>query len=1489
MDNPGGTGAERLPPESQPRDIHPFDRESRHSIESPSKTNAMFSIYDLVLTLDVLALLVLFAVTIPVVPPHFPSRERRIYPWLFYGARIAAFALVLGMMCLPRRWRTRFSIPRNIILLAIWAVYAYRDIWPLATYDLTPIDGAEGNLLWAKIGLLTLAAIVLPLISPRHTDDLDARPEQRASIFSLVTYGWLDPLIWRAQHLKHLPFEELPPLAEYNSTDHLVETSYALVDPMRVSDDRSKSRDVAWGLARLFSPDLLVMGIMVILASASSFLTPLGLKHILSHVEQGSQNETFKPWFWILALLFGSMGVSMCMQYYHYVSTQVVARTQAILTQLMYDVALMMRPKATTNAKTAPGKPQDGKGAMPLVQNLVTTDLTNVTNASTFVLLVLFETPIHIVLSVVFLYSILGWSTFVGVAVMVALFPVPTELSKRTKGLQGAKARASDRRVTLVIQMLDMIRTIKFLAWEPEQAEKLGNARLEELRAIRKVNMMQIWIGAINVCIPLLIMLASYATFTLGMKRELSASIVFSSISLFEILRSQLGLIFFRIPILTNGKVSLERINRFLKETELLDRYTKKGGNVDHLTENGHSLETHATDIGFRDAHFTWTEESAQDQPFTLKIDRELLFKKGGLNIIYGPTASGKTSLLVALLGEMHYRPQNGSSFVSLPVEEGVAYAAQESWVMAASVRDNILFGQPYDEDRYYHVIEACALDEDIDEFEHKDETLVGERGILLSGGQRARLTLARAVYSKAQILLLDDILSEIDNSTIQHIVRHVFRGDLLKGRTVILATNNVKAVLPIATWAVQLGHNGTVVDAGPPPQDLIASSATPSATPNGVHVKSSRADRKAGADQPVQQQQVAPEETQEGHVGWKPMSLLFGNMSKYPILFWIVLLSSLLLASVVINAQIWLLGYWASQYSDQPASRVSVVFFLAIYVTLLIGSLLTDAVSRMVHLAGTLEASAKIHSKLANSILGATLRWLDYTPKSRVVARFTDDIGASKYPNYCFVRVTSVNHPLVDGQISNFLLKLLELSTSMLVRLVLVLVVAPIFTVAVLLFGIISGIYARAYMKAQLPVKREQSKTRAPLIGHLNSTVASLVSIRAYGVQKTFQNDMHDRIDRWTRASNTFYNLNRWVIVRADLVGTIFTVSLATYLTYFTKLNASNIGFSLNMAIAFSSKVFEFVRTLNTFEVSVYSLERIQQYLVIEQEDMSEPDAIPQAEGDWPADGSLDVEDLSAWYTLDGPEILKRVTFSIKSGELIGIVGRTGSGKSTLTLALLRCIPTNIRTSSSPEATGDVVYSGKSIGMVGLRTLRKKITIIPQIPELFQGTIRQNLDPFGKYRDAELGSALLGAQGIENAQETVTDTLTLDTQVSSGGKNLSAGQRQIVALARAIVRKSKLLVMDEGTWIMNNESNAKIQLALRKQLDHKVTVITVAHRLSTIKDYDKVLVLDAGSVVEFDSPINLLRKENGRFRELVDQASAEERQLIRAAVGLVT
>jgi len=393
-------------------------------------------------------------------------------------------------------------------------------------------------------------------------------------------------------------------------------------------------------------------------------------------------------------------------------------------------------------------------------------------------------------------------------------------------------------------------------------------------------------------------------------------------------------------------------------------------------------------------------------------------------------------------------------------------------------------------------------------------------------------------------------------------------------------------------------------------------------------------------------------------------------------------------------------------------------------------------------------------------------------------------------------------------------------------------------------------------------------SNARAPVLGHFGAAMAGLTSIRAYAYEPAFVAEMQERINRYTRTARVFYNLNRWVAVRLELLSTIFTTALAAYLVYIQKQEASNAGFSLNMTLGFSGMILVWIRCFNDFEVQSNSLERIQRYLTIEQEEAPTAEGKPPAY--WPSSGALRVENLSARYSTDGPEVLHRLSFNLEAGQHVGVVGRTGSGKSSLTLALLRAIPTE----------GDVYYDGLPTASMNLDALRANITIIPQSPELLAGTLRHNLDIFGQHEDAELHDALRAA-GLGVGAE---DGITLETSIASGGANLSVGQRQQIALARALVRGSRLLILDEATSAIDYEKDALIQTALQRELAKDVTVITVAHRLSSVVNADKVMVLDAGNIVEFGSPKELLKEQEGRFRALVDES--EDREALHSAVG---
>ncbi|KAI4529011.1 P-loop containing nucleoside triphosphate hydrolase protein [Schizophyllum commune Loenen D] len=1414
--------------------------------------------------------------------------------------------------------------PLCVILFVAFCVYFYRDIVPFFMPGEKPSDRVEGPILWAKIVVSTITAVVIPLFVPHQYEPVEPEnplppsDEQTASWISFATYAFLDPIIKKALKVNHLTPDDFPPLCDYDRSQYLRKKAFKLVDTF----SGAPKRHLFFNLMSLFRYEYVFMGSMIILNVLLGFASPVAINRLLDYLETRAYKQpTFEPWFWITWLFLGPSLMAIAIQGYIFVATRMLVRTEAIITQLVFEHALRIRMKAetpnstptvskaptpdngsvadqpagsessgdetlhsaspteTTTTTTAVGgaKAKKGKGdkeeeghssseaLVGKINNLVTTDLNNLVDGRDFLFIILYI-PLQIALCIVFLYKILGWSSLVGLAVIIALFPVPGYVAKKIQDVQVARLKRTDARVQTVTETMNVLRMIKLFGWEWKMSERVGAKREEELKWIWKRQMLDMVNGNLNFVIPIFTMMATYITHTAIMGEPLSASKVFSSITVFDMLRDQLHTIFGMIGLTVSAKVSLDRVNDFLKNTELLDEYSGKDSPMEFFAQDeGVSME----EIGFRNAAFTWSEDAAgsltpSKRNFMLKIEDELLFRRGGINLIIGPTGSGKTSLLMALLGEMHFVPSAPDSWFHLPRSGGVAYAAQESWVQNETIRDNIVFGSPFDEERYKKVLYQCGLERDLTLFEAGDQTEVGEKGLTLSGGQKARVTLARAVYSNAQILLLDDVLAALDVHTAKWIVDKCFCGDLIKGRTVLLVTHNVASTRNIANFVVSLGVDGRIAAQGTV-QEVLAHEPE-----LAVEAEKEEADIKKVEDiegqpevPPAEEEAksdgklIVAEEVEEGHISWKALKLyLAGLGGNHPMLFFIACIGGILITESFGAFETWYLGYWAGKYEEAADPRdVNVFSYATIYACMLLTGVAVYCVVFIIYTYGSIRASRTIHKQLVDSVLGTTLRWLDTTPTSRVIARCTQDIRS------------------VDGPIAQNLFWLLDMTMSMSVKFVAVVIFSPLFLVPGVAIAALGGYCGEMYIKAQLSVKREMSNARAPVLAHFGAAIAGLTSIRAYGVQSRALSESMERVNRYVRAARAFYNLNRWICIRIDALGGLFAALLAGYLVYFQDQKSSTTGFSLNMAVGFSGMILWWVRILNQFEVEGNSLERIQGYVTIEQEKKPSSDGVPPAY--WPASGELKVEKLAARYSADGPKVLHDISFHINSGERIGVVGRTGSGKSSLTLSLLRCIFTE----------GEVYYDGLLTSGLNLDALRSSITIIPQVPELLSGTLRQNLDPFDQYDDATLNDALRSAGLFALQSEMDEGRITLDSAISSGGSNLSVGQRQILALARAIVRGSKLLILDEATSAIDYKTDNIIQTSLREQLKGDVTLITIAHRLQTIMDADKIMVLDAGRIVEFDKPSELLKKQDGRLKSLVDE-SGDKARLYAIAEG---
>ncbi|KAF9526532.1 multidrug resistance-associated ABC transporter [Crepidotus variabilis] len=1441
-----------------------------------------------------------------------------------YGYSVALGIISLG----SKTWRTSTSRYNILVLLSALVVYVYRNLWPLATFDKQPADLAEGKLLWVKLVILFTTGAVIPVFMSQPYVPVDPKnpmavvnPEQTSSLFSYLTFTYMDDIILKGYRTDHLPVSELPPLPDYDQIVHLKSRGTKYLD----THAGAKPRHLFFGLLRTFRKELILMTISMILNALASFAAPIGINRILNYLETGGKGATIRPGFWILWLFIGPIAGSLVYNWYFFIAQATTIRVEALLTDLLFEHTLRVRLKAETSEKKAESgvetpksgattpkasgsstptgegssiaahsqastavmseghtstaseastlvpptnnsSDSNGKGKAKAkaeppkeekksetnnfagkLNNLVTSDLNAISQARDWLMLI-FSIPLIITLSMVFLYQFLGWSCFVFLFTTLAFMGIPGYVSTLIAKTQKEKMKATDARVQTVTETVNILRMVKLFGWESQMDKRIEEKREEELRLLRKQKILSITNGLMGYFIPTFTMVLTYTTYVVVMKGSLTPSKIFSTMVVFESVRLGFQRIIWQANMIIQGKVSLDRVGEFLHKTELLDAYTSPNPQGQNIIV-APIVEAENPEIGFRNATFMWSREAAEEtddsskRRFTLRVDGELLFKRGRVNLIVGPTGSGKTSVLMALLGEMHFISTDPDSWYNMPRGSGVAYAAQESWVLNDTLRNNITFGSPYDEERYNRVIKQCALERDLGLFEAGDQTEVGEKGLTLSGGQKARVTLARAIYSTADILLLDDIFAALDVHTAAWIIDNCLKGGLVQGRTVLLITHNVALASPIADFIISIGLDGKIVTRG---VDLTAALSDDPAL--AVEVEKDKEAQEISKQNlkepalPTNGKLVLAEEVAQGRVTMRSMKLMLNSLGGgHPFMFYLIFTGSFALTEAAMTFQVWFLGYWGSQYENRLPEDVPVKFYVFSYTTIFVGIIVLYTFAWIFYIYGNIRAARKINKLLIDSILRSTLRWLDETPTGRIITRCTQDIRA------------------VDAVIPQYMLMVQDCLNVMIIKLAAIILFTPVFIFPGIAFALLGVFLGNVYQKAQLSVKRESSNAKAPVLSHFSAAVQGLVSIRAYGAEKSFTGQAFEKLNLYTHLSRTSLNLNRWIAVRIDTLGALFSAALACYLVYGPRSASSTAGFTLNMSVEFTMSILWLVRIYNEFEVQANSLERIQGYLDIDHEPKATEAGKPPAY--WPASGDLRVENLSARYSKSGPKVLHEVSFHLKSGERVGVVGRTGSGKSSLTLALLRGIFTE----------GAVHYDGVATDTLNLDALRSNITIIPQIPELLSGTLRQNLDPLQVEDDATLNDALRSA-GLFTLQEEAGEArLTLDTSIAGGGGNLSVGQKQILALARAMIRGSKILILDEATSAIDYKTDAIIQTTLREQLPKNVTVITVAHRLQTVMDSDKILVLDEGKIVEFDEPKELLKRETGALRSLVD------------------
>ncbi|CAE6492871.1 unnamed protein product [Rhizoctonia solani] len=1291
------------------------------------------------------------------------------------------------------------------------------------------------------------------------------------------------------------------------------------------------------------------------------FYTSLSFDTLLFRLPDSTATETQRPlqprdaYVFAVAAAICQLIKSQSDLQHLYFARRASVRIKGELVASIYEKALkrkdtsgaVKKPDIKSNngpgAKSSP-KMEESSADIGKVVSLIAADaewISRFVTLGTFI----YDAPVSAVISCFLLYNLMGWTAFIGYIALIITLPINNFLVKQTAAYQRSVSSMRDRRMQAMNEAIQGIKFIKFSAWESRWIQRVLEARHLEVKWLSKLKITNFFMSMVWDLVPILVAAIGFSCFTLIAKRELTVDIAFPCISIFHILSTSLAILPLTVASTVRTLVSIQRIEAYLSGEEVPDH-------VSTLKRPSIPFAPAEIRLGCKNASFRWPIIPAVSQkpgeaskvpqssrwikfldvlrlrkkvappseaqeptiteegrPFTLR-NVSVIFPEGALTVVYGPTGSGKSSLLSAILGEMDrfegesYLPKDPMHLHSeTGLRMAISYCAQQPWLEHKSIRENILFGSPFDQERYTATLGACALRPDLTSFEDGDETEIGEKGVSLSGGQKARVALARAVYARTQFVILDDILSAVDSHTAQHIAQRCLRGSLLRGRTVILVTHHVDLVLPMAGWLVRLKEGR--IEAQGTLQQLQESEASLRATAlncrkfftedmaEDIDATSTTKEKK----KPVKK--LVEDEAQS--IGSVKSNIYNTYLSAAS--YWLFGLLVLLLAldqAVELLQKFWI-KHWGESYETKartmliagnwfdlgfPSASRNVVPYLAVYLIIQTSISLINILSQIPDIWATLRASRTLYEKMLHSVMRSPSRFFDRTPSGRILNRFSKDIDT------------------IDSGIQTFMVSVLTQALIILVAVATIVYAVPYFIIPAVVVAYLHVWLSGGYVSASRDLRRIEATTRSPIVASFSELLTGIVTVRAFGAERAFLLNVYKRLDLTQTATHYYWMCNRWLLLRFDFLGA-FSILIATIGTIKGGATAGLTGIVITQAQQYVRSLYFGLRFWTELEQSMNSVERIQDYLDLP----SEPTAIisgnrPPAY--WPSSttGSLIVEDLTVKYAPDLEPVLKDISFIIQPSEKIGIVGRTGSGKSTLALALFRF---------TDPAGGKIVLDGIDIASIGLDDLRSKLTLIPQDAVLFKGTIRDNLDPFKEYTDAECIEALKrvhlpidnGESQSSTTPEPVSNvtnatgsevqaeldsltakteapnlvTLTLETAVSEGGNNFSHGQRQLLSMARALLRKSNVIVMDESTASVDFETDAKIQATIREEFKQSM-LITIAHRLRTVIDNDRILVLDAGRIVEFDTPKKLLGTPNGVFHEMCKRSGDYEHLL---------
>ncbi|KAJ3346286.1 hypothetical protein HDU83_003188 [Entophlyctis luteolus] len=1299
-------------------------------------------------------------------------------------------------------WMVDFCV--LIIVIRTWARY-----------------GNYGALFIMLIIQAILVGISFCIENMTFVEDLDtgkrARPTPLGSnvnVFSRLTYWYMQPLLVLGAS-RPLVLEDLW-RPDKNQAISVIFQKFER--EWKKELHREKDAILSRALLRAFYPPLVVGFFQYWISFACSFVNPLLLSSMLTFIADPSSPNYVGYAISVGIFLAGILNVFM--------NVQVFINAISAGYQIRSALCGAIFRKSLKLSNTARQSTSQGQ-----INNMITAD----TNHLMWFMNSLFDpigVPLKIVISNYLLWQQLGVSYLGGMAVFLVALPLQGLIGKRLKTVFDIKQKRADARIELVNETMSSIKLLKLYGWDVLFHTRVMDARFEELKSVRSIGILKSLENFMVQIVPLLVSLVSFAIFSIVNSSNgilLDANRVFVSLSIFSILSDGLNSIGM---LVTGGPAALTCINRvksFLLLEEIADSNVSRGPSEDEnvvVMENG---------------SFNWDSKSK------VAVLANMNFKvaKGNLFAVIGRVGVGKSSLLSSLIGEMH--KLNGSVRLS----GSVAYVGQQAWIENATIRDNILFGSEFDEAKFQAVIDSCALRSDLKMFPAGDLTEIGERGVNLSGGQKQRLALARAVYNDADVYLLDDVLSAVDAHVDKHLFDNVIGPQgLLKSKTRIFVTHGVHhlascdRVLVLKNGIIE--EQGTFRELMEIDEGTFRNLITEYSQENSSVSENNEATEEMDSKNESKDGSESVEDSNkgEGKLMTKEdagkglaKSSAFVAYAKAAGLFWVFSSFVLLVAaeSAVIGTRAWL-DNWTTNATSADAKSTG--YYLGIYGALVvIAASLNFFTNLVMYLQVGISAAKVMHSKMLSGVMHSPMSFFDVTPIGRITNRFVGDVQ------------------IVDENFVDIYVQLFQMVTEAIATVVVICSVTPLFLTIILpLVGVYYYLQSY-YLKTAQSTQRVNRLTNSPVYSLASTAFAGISTIRAFGKTQSYVHTNDTLQDDMQTGVLTLMTANKWLQFRLECLGAIIGFGAAIFaVVQRNSVNSGSVGLSLSYALQITQYLYHTMRLYGQVQNSGISLERIFDYFDLPREAPQETNLlIPK---DWPSEGRVVFKHLMMRYSPEMPLVLKGIDIDIRGGEKVGIVGRTGSGKSSLTVSLFRLVE---------ASEGVIEIDGLDISKIGLNLLRTKITIIPQEPVLFGATLRDNIDPAHWHSDEAIWAAL---EASHLKSKFIHHEEGLEQSIKSGGENMSVGERQLFCLARAILRNTKVLVLDEATAGIDLETDALIQATIRKEFKNS-TILTIAHRINTIMDSDKIVVLNAGRLEEMDSPQNLLANPQSAFSQL--------------------